>query len=139
MLWGLGRAGLLWSSRARAARACPSPTAPQQGSWRHQGSPSSGQQALPRTGVGQGQARKWEHGQAWLWGTPGQARQGCGELETGAAAALLGQGLTALVLLLGRVGEPQGARHGPGNSRLTPTRLLLSFLTCLPLLPAIHP
>lgn len=41
-------------------------------------------------------------------GFGGPLAQHGGELGTGPAAALLGQGLTALVLLLGRVREPQG-------------------------------
>lgn len=65
-----------------------------------------------------GRARPGQEVGTWAGlalGTPGQARQGCGELETGAAAALLGQGLTALVLLLGRVGSPRG----PGTALVT--------------------
>lgn len=62
-----------------------------------------------------------EHGQVWLGGP--SANHG----------RAVGSWTPALVLLLGRVGEPQGARQGSRNNRLTPPWLLLSFLTCIPL------
>jgi len=58
-----------------------------------------GQQGTPRRG--DGRAVETGTGQGWaLWARLGRAhgwsRQGCGELETGPAVALLGQGLMAL-------------------------------------------
>ena len=56
--------------------------------------------------TGQGQARPSAHGWVWLSGAHGQAGQCCGELETGPAAAMLGQGLMA----------PGRLTWGPGPS-----------------------
>lgn len=70
-----------------AARACPVPPPTQQGSRGTRAAPAP---AIRGMGIGQYRARMCEHGQAWLWGTPGLAWQSCGELDTGPAAALLG-------------------------------------------------
>ena len=45
--------------------------------------------------VGQGWAGMWAYWCTWLRRAPGQAGQGSGELETGPAVVVLGQGLTA--------------------------------------------
>lgn len=82
--------------------------------------------------MGQGNARPG------CGGIPGQAWQGCGELDTCPAAALLGQGLTALVLLLGTVGEPAGPWQQQAQPTMAgPLLLNLHASACLSFQPFI--
>ncbi|KAF2978141.1 hypothetical protein EK904_007272 [Melospiza melodia maxima] len=115
MLKGLEEQGRSSQASSQGLPSLTSHTAGQSG---HQGSPALAIRHLLGMGIGQYQARKWEHGQAWLWGTPGLAWHG--RAVGGWTLALLqhcwGAAPTALVLLLGRVREPQGPRQGPAHS-----------------------
>jgi len=74
------------SGEGLAARACPIPGR-NRAAGGHEGSPSPGHWAPPWG---------WGLAKAQLGSAHGWAGQGCGEQETGPAAALLGQGQTAL-------------------------------------------
>lgn len=82
-----------WGSRLWGPRGLP--RAAGQGGGAAGAAPST--QAPPwGWGRAEAQAGPPAHGWVWLGGAHGWAGQHCGDLETGPAAALLGQGLTAL-------------------------------------------